>query len=418
MSQNQFIDYFSNTLLGTIMGRRSRNNKYIFQPDFFHAPFSLKAREQWVTVNGNETFIYNTTGPLKIVIDRMALLLSNGVWQHLDRNGEVIQDSPWVALLENPNLLQSRNEFLQQWYMQRAIYGNIFMYQPISSALQTVPSSLWNLAPSKMTIHRTGKIYDQTEIEGIIDHYTFKMDGNGQDINYETENIIQFSLPDVDDPVLGRTPLESIRMEISNIRLAMGYRNVIMSKKGGLGVWSSDSRDSQGAIKLTEEEEIALAQQLVRNYGIGDHQEAIAISRSAVKFTPATFPTKELMLFEEVDEDLMKIIDLYGGNKNMFTAGKDSTFNNVEMGERQAYQNTIIPIADDLANGLAKRWGLLDAGESLKLDYSHLPVMQKDQVRESQTVERRARAAQILMAEGMPFTPEEVKEITGLTTES
>jgi hypothetical protein len=280
---------------------------------------------------------------------------------------------------------------------------------------QLIPTALWNLPPSRMTLNRTGKIWQQINVDEIISSYVLKMSHEGEaDITYKTNEIIQFSMPDTDDPILGKSPLESIRMPISNIRAAYGYRNVILTKKGAIGVWSSDSKDQMGSVKLTPDEESELAKQLQKNQGIGDNQDNIAISKTALKWTPSTYPTKDLLLFEEVDANKKAIIDLFGANENMFSrpsGGQGATFNNVAMGERQAIQNTIEPIADDFANGLSKRWGLLDKGEKLRLSYDHLPAMKSDGLQESQILERKARAAAILAGEGLGFTAEQIREI-------
>lgn len=408
-------NFIPNFLSGSFWNGGGGNNRWISQPNIFSLPFSMQKREQYVTITGNENFLYNTTPELKIVLDRLALIYATGVWQHLDKNGEIIENSPFVDLLENPNVFQSRNEFLFQWFIQRGIYGNAFTYQLKGFDTQEIPSALWNLPPSRMTLNRTGKIWQQTEIDEIISSYVFKMNEEGQsDIIYKTNEIIQFSMPDTDDPILGKSPLESIRMPISNIRAAYGYRNVILTKKGAIGVWSSDSKDQMGSVKLTPEEESELSKQLQKNQGIGDNQDNIAISKTALKWTPSTYPTKDLLLFEEVDANKKAIIDLFGANENMFSrpsGGQGSTFNNVAMGERQAIQNTIEPIADDFANGLSKRWGLLDKGETLKLSYEHLPAMKSDGLQESQILERKARAAAILSGEGLGFTAAQIREI-------
>jgi hypothetical protein len=128
-------DSIAGSFLGRAMGLRSRNNKYISQPDFYVMPFTMNKREQWVTINENEHNIYLTTPELKLVIDRLALMFSNGHWRHLDRDGNIIENSAFVERLENPNVFQSRNEFLFQWFVQRSIYANTFMYQLVGSYL-------------------------------------------------------------------------------------------------------------------------------------------------------------------------------------------------------------------------------------------------------------------------------------------
>lgn len=369
-------DNISGSMVGRFLGLKSRNNRYTYQPDFYNMPFTLNPKEQWLTINDNEHDIYLTTPELKIVIDRLALMFSNGHWRHLDKDGNPIEGSEFVKLLENPNVFQSRNEYLFQWFLQRSIYANVFVYQLVGTSLQEVPTALWNLSPSRMVVNRTGTIWTATELEEMIKDYTFKMDKeNAKDQTFTTEEVIQFSMPNSEDPILGVSPFVALRMAISNIRAAYGYLNVISTKKGAIGVWSSDAKDQLGSVQLTPDEEKKITQQLQKTYGLGDNQSAIAVSSKALKWNPASYPTGELKLLEQIDANKRAIIDMFGANDNMFSREKGSTFTNVEQGERLAYQDTIIPIAIDLANGLSKRWGLLERGETLELNYDHIPVL-------------------------------------------
>lgn len=376
-------DNISGSLLGRALGLKSRNNKYISQPDFFVMPFNMNKMEHWITINENEHQIYLTTPELKLVIDRLALMFSNGRWRHLDRDGNVIEHSPFVERLEDPNIHQSRNEFLFQWFVQRSLYANTFMYQLVGSSLQEVPTALWNLSPSRMAVVRTGKLWTATEPHELIEKYIFKMSREAKrDDVFTPDEIIQFSMPNSEDPLLGVSPLNAIRMPLSNIRAAYGYLNVISTKKGAIGVWSSDAKDQLGSVQLTPEEEKKISQQLTKTYGLGDHQGSVAVSSKALKWNAASYPTKDLLLLEQIDANKRAIIDLYGANDNMFSREKGSTFTNVEQGERLCYQDTIIPIAIDLANGLAKRWGLLDRGEKLELTYDHIPVLKEHKAKQ------------------------------------
>lgn len=406
------------TFLGEIFSsRRSRNNQFISQPNFGRMPFNPSGKESWCNINGQEREIYLTTGPLKIVINRLSMMFANGIWEHHDSKGELIpfEKSPELQRLERPNIFQSRNEFLFQWFAQRCVYGKIYQYQHKGSALQTVPSAIWNLSPSRVVVNRTGQIWTAEKIEDIISSYTFK-NGNGIiDTQFKTDDIIQFSMPDCDDPIMSESPLISIRMEISNIRAAMGFRNVILTKKGAIGAWSSMAKDITGSISLTPDEETKMIREMQQMYGIGDEQLAFMISSKELKWTPAVFPTKDLMLFEEIDADKRAIIDLFGGNDNMFSrpsSGKGDTFTNVEAGEKICYQDTMIPIGQDFSCALSDRWGLTNKGQKLVLNFDHLSVLQQDEKKKAEVANIKAGAYQILTMNG--FNKQEAAEAVGL----
>ena len=396
-------DLFNGLPISSLLGSRSRNNQYISQPNFSRQVFRLDKHEEWVTINDAEREIYETTPELRLVIDRMARMYANGRWKHLDKNGDEIENSPFVALLENPNILQSRNEYQEQWFIQRSIYPSVFNYQLKGTSFQDVPTALWCLPPSRMSISRTGKIWEQTTIEGIISSYKLKNDDQSSKV-FETDEIIQFTFPGSDDPIMGTSALVALRMPISNIRAAYGYRNVILTKKGAIGLWSNEAKDQMGGtVPLTPAEDKKMSEQLTTTYGIGDDQAKVAISSKPLKWTPSTYPTKDLMLFEEIEADMKRIIDMFGANDNMFSRDKASTFNNVEAGNLKAYQDTLIPVGQDQANGYAKRWGLLDKGESLEYCFDHLPEFKENESERSVTAKTEAETIEILVNNGMSF---------------
>lgn len=407
--------WLNRTFIGNLLGFRSHNNKYISQPDFSIQPVSFSRSESWIPITGQEREIFLTTAELRMVILRLAQLLSNGRWEHYSSKDEKIEKSPVIDLLEKPNLLQSRNEFLSQWMIQRCLYGNVFTYQLTSgSVFDELPKALWNLSPSRVSLKRTGKVWKQFEINQIISGYDFTLDDGKKD-SFTPDEIIQFSIPDSDDPLMAQSPLLSIRMALSNIRATYGYRNVILTKKGAIGVWSNEAKDNIGSVSLLPKEQQELEKQLIRSYGIGDHQNAIAVSNKPLKWIPATYPTKDLMFFEEIDANRKAIIDLYGANENMFSrssSGQGSTFNNVENGNKQCYQDTIIPIAQDIANTFTRRLGLMDKGERLELCYDHIAVMKQDETQKADILLKKSQAVEVLLRSGL--SPESVSEITGL----
>jgi phage portal protein BeeE len=409
----EFIDF-----LGEVTGwnRIRPTERYVSQPRLYPQPLRLDRTEQWVTVNGQERELYLSTPELRFVIDRLALMFANGLWKLKDKEGNEIEKSPVITLLENPNVFQSRNEFLFQWFVQRCLYPSTFLYNLKGSALQDLPSAIWNLSPSRMVVNRTGKIWDQTDIDGIISGYLFKGDGGQNDQPFTTKDIIQFSRPDSDDPLMGISPLHALRMPISNIRASYGYRNTILRKKGAIGAWSSSARDAAGSVPLTPEENKQISNQLTDTYGIDDDKASVVVASSPLSWTPATYPTKDLMLFEEIDADKKAIIDMYGANEFMFTSmAKGAKYDNLQIGEKICYQDTIIPIAEDFAYGLSKRLGLVEQGLYLELCYEHISVLSDDEKAEADVTLTRAQAFQILVQNG--FKPQDAADICDLTSD-
>ena len=127
---------------------------------------------------------------------------------------------------------------------------------------------------------------------------------------------------------------------------------------------------------MTPKERERIEKEYTEKYGNKSNQFQTIITDASLRWNPMTFPTKDLMLFEEIDADFEVILDFYGMDQNIFTKSQGSTFENKRQGLKDTYQNTIIPEADSFAQDLTKFLGLKN--ERLILDYSHLPVFQED----------------------------------------
>lgn len=403
MSHEDNSYYFGNSFFNLF---KKGNDAYTQTPQIQMPYNTLEKGPQFVSVNGKENEIFRTTPHLNAVISRRASMLSNGVFIHYDRNGEIIENSELVQFLNKPNLFQKKNEWLMQQDIQKCVHGNAFIFIFKPSELQDIPFAIWNLPSEGMIINRTGLIWKQKTEEDIIKSYDLnvsKKTGIPEETFLPSE-ILHRNIQDPTDPIMGTSPFHALRMPISNTRSAYGFRNVIMTEKGGLGFISNESKNTTGALPLTDDERIRLERQFSEGYGISDKQRKIMMTSASLKWNPMGFPTKEMMLFEEVDENTRAFIDQYGLNQALFSLGKGTTFDNYYQGLKAAYQDTIIPEGEDLANGLTYKLGLAAKGERLELSYSHLPILQDDQSTESDIVRVKSEALNLLVANQIPLS--------------
>lgn len=374
----------------------------------------LTGQPQWLSPDSWDAYnIYITTPQLYAVIQRRGYLLASGVWKHYksDRLGNVIEltDSPVVKLLENPNPLVNGNDHIRQWNENKCVYGNNYEY--ILRGLPTsFPKGLTNLPAAQMQINVSGKWYAQTTIDGIITGYEY-LDGSG--VKFNTNEINQTRYVSSKNPVKGESPMTSLFMPISNIRGAYGFRNVIINRKGALGILSNQSKDQSGSIPLTEKERQRLNDEYQRLYGIEEGQMHTIMTNTSLTWQPMTFPTKDLMLFEEINDDFLTIIDAYGLNANIFSRQTGSTYENLAEGIKQAYQSTIIPEAEELAMNRSQLFGLIQKGEWLELDYSHISVLQENEKEKAEVLEKKANAMKTLSELGV-YSIDDLKQIINL----
>lgn len=330
----------------------------------------------WIDT-GKPNELYNSITQLKQVIDRKALMFSNMelVLVRLE-TGERVEDKELERLIQNPNPLQSLNDFLRQFKTQEQVYGNQFMYRNKPSALGYA-MALHNISPLYMQPDLSGKIFDQVVLSDIIKGYKYD-DKNGGKKTYLTDEILWSRLNDLDHPLIGRSPIQSLKYPLSNVDGAYKYLNVISHEKGAIGMLSNEGKDAMGAMPLSDEEKTNIEQTYRNKYGISEEQARILITQSSLKWTPMSYPTKDLLLMEQIDANQLTIISAFGLDANIFP-NKNSTYENVKHGMLVTYQDTIFPEADQFTQSFGKFIGVKD-GFRLEARYDHLAIMKENKL--------------------------------------
>ena len=367
-------------------------------------------KEEYVTINDNEFELYRTTPQLSIVINKDAQMLSNGRFVVKNLKGEVQENHEALKLLMNPNPIQNQNIWLMDYQIQKNIYGNQFIY--VNRAYQSAfPSTLVNLNSAMVKVIKTGKFVKQNKIEDIIERYDVR-ENNGSFTQYEVNDVIFSQIVNPNNPLMGLSPLHSLTMPISNIRGAYGFRNKIIVKSGALGILSSASKDASGGIPLNSTERERIEEQHSNDYGIHDGQSSLIMTGSPLSWQSMSYPTKDLLLFEEVEADFKSIIDAYGHNADIYSNLNNAKYSNMNEALRQTYQNRVIPESEQLCFNLGNKLGLTEKGLILELDYSHIEVMKSNEKEVIENFKMKADAIATLLASG--YTRQEIDKLVTL----
>ena len=164
---------------------------------------------------------------------------------------------------------------------------------------------------------------------------------------------------------------------VSNICAAMEADNVLLKKKGPLGVFSYDPKpDMAGTIPLNPDDKQELQDELAR-YGLTAGQLQYIISKKPLKWNAMSFNLRDLMTKETVRQGIDSICDRFGYPAELMS-GKNATYENRNSAEKYLYQNNIIPFSIRRMSRYNTFFNLDEVGASLSLDYNHLPVLQED----------------------------------------
>lgn len=325
--------------------------------DILHQKLSLLTGEEFFFNLRNEgDFLraYRECSPLKALIGKRAKAFNTGEVTIMNANtkkkavGSEVKKKQ--AILDRPNVLQTH----KQYFAQQNSYVDIFGYCPV---LRMRPvgmegtdeiSAIWNLPPWMFDIRYTNAWLSQTQLSGIFKNFVFTW--MGQKIEIDLKNIV-FIFDDsigTDKDVNLLIPdsrLVGLENEVSNIIATYKTRNTLITKRGAMGVLGSSGKDIAGPISLDPKQKADL-QKDFKNYGLVGQPYQIIISDAQLAWTQIGFPTKDLLLFDEIDDDINRLCDAYGWPIELMSRTKDVTFDNKKQAMKSAYRDTIIPESD------------------------------------------------------------------------
>ncbi len=370
-----FIDF--RNLFGGRIFRRALN---VTKRPFFN--YSLLNSKNPVTVDTEQLMdVYFSCPQWATVINRKAEMLSNGVLKarKISDKKKEVTDHWAVKFLRSPNPVQSFESFTYQYSVYFDIYSNAFTYrnQPFDNP-KSKPAALWNLPPELIQVVPTGKWLDQTKIEGIVEKYEMYGVSGTVVKPFTTSQVIHLHKGISKSNLKSESKAIALQMHIANCIGALKTRNIFIYY-GPKQIISNDSQDKYGVQKMDEKERKKVESQFNKeDYGIDDSQSHTIISSAALKVDKLSYPTKELMLFEECEEGFQAFCGAYGMKRDLFPSTAGATYENQTEAEKSTYYGSISQAAATYCAYLGKLLNLEDEDIELYLDYSHLPVMQND----------------------------------------
>jgi hypothetical protein len=360
-----------------------------------------------VWIDTTEAFQHYIEIPeLRTVIDKRASMMSTSVPVLLDMDGNVV-DNHWVLeLIKKPNPTQAWNDVIFAISVNDALWSNAFAYCPVRSF--GIRNLIVPLPSDRIRINMSGRKLKQMEQGGLITDYTFSYDADTNE-KIDLEDMLYFTTPDGISLVNPSSRIEGLKYPLSNIKAQYNKRNVLLENIGAIGILSARSNDLGGAIPMTPEEKAE-----IRNDWYRRSKDELIITEADVNWQPMSYPTKDLLLFEELTADKMAIVDAYGLNAYVFSQESGATFSNVRDGIRMAYTDTVIPETEQLYASLTEQLGLNKEGLKLVPDFTHIPVLQDDELKKSDAMDKRASVVKKLFDSGILLTDEEARAIIGI----
>jgi hypothetical protein len=319
-------------------------------------------------------------------------------------------------LLKKPNILQLESQF----FAQQNTYIDLFGYCPVLKVrpvgMPTEISSLWNIPPWLFDIEYTRKWLRQAKISGIYDSYYMYWNGDRIEIKFDdlyfvfddgigTQCDTNLTIPD--------SRLVGADYEVSNIVAAYKSRNTLITKRGAIGVLSNGTEDHDGGVPMKPGDKEKLQQEF-STYGITGQMYQVIITDANLKWQQMGFSTKDLMLFEETEDCILRLCDLFGTPSLLMSLAEAAgTYENQSEARKDFITNTIIP--ESCSRMEQNTVGILGQETTLAIirDYSKLAVLQEDKGKAATARKDLDTALQMEYTKGL-ITKNDWREFLGL----
>lgn len=339
----------------------------------------------------NHLRAYNECPPLKSIVAKRAKAFNVGLMDVYNTNTgkpapKGAEAQSYRNIIKRPNPLQTQKQF----FAQQNIYIDIFGYCPIlivrPFGVNDALTAIWNIPPWLFNITFTGLWLQQNDVTGIFKGYSLSWSTGA--ITLEPENLkilfddgfgtdmdINLTIPD--------SRLRGQDLPVCNIIAALRARNTLITRRGATGILSNMGKDAMGMVPMADGDKKAVQEDFAR-YGIVGQEFQVIISESSLQWQQMGFATKDLMLFEEIEDDVNMLCDAYGYYPELLARSKGVTFDNKEKAQKMLYTETIIPESqsrlEQFSNAVIGQNNVLIFQSS----FSHVPALQAEALQKAQ----------------------------------
>lgn len=356
-----------------------------------------------VSGQGDYSRAYFACPSLSAIINRKAQSYTNGKTNIIYRTGEDkgmdadTEVSRLVSkLMAKPNPLQTWKQFEAQQYIYIQIYGYcpVLINKP-SGFPNYKADSIWNIPPYMLSVEeKDGLFYkakDNSAKEIVINY-------KDEQVSLNVNNVYFFRdiMPSFHTTFLPDSRIKTLEMPINNIIGAYESRNMLINSRGALGILSNRTKDAYSSIPLSKPEKKELYDEFKRVHGLRKGQIGIIIAGADLHWQSMVMPTRELMLFEEIEDSNNRICDAYMFPPELLgRMDKNTLPANMQTATRNLYLDAIIPEAESNYQQWNDMFETYKHNIKIVRNYEHLSVLQPDKKAEAEALLRMNQALQI-----------------------
>lgn len=351
---------------------------------------------------------YRDCAPLQAVINKLAQAHANGApcIQNTDGKAKNKESTKPQATkiknrLNNPNPLQTQDEFEAQGKIFQKVFGFnvVFLLRPIGFESYDA-EEMWNLPRNMLDIRLKNRSFIGQK-DSAIESITLCYAGLRVPLPLVNCYIQKDFTPSFETVVLPESRIRALSQQINNIIEAYDSRGSLIRDRGAMGILSSGFKDQIGTTAIPEED-LQSIQSQQRRYGVRTGQFRYIVTKAALSFSQTGYATKDLMLFEEIEDDVTAICNGYDYPPRLMGIGKSNALSesDVQGFSKLLYQENIIPVSMRDAAFWNKVFNTAEFGIEISYDFSDLPVLQEDRVKVGLALEAMTKPFLILWEAG------------------
>ena len=291
---------------------------------------------------------------------------------------EQIDTHPILTVLANPNLQQTRSEFIYNWCGFKLITGNVYIngIAPAIGVNKGLFQELF-LLPSQFVEILPGG-FRQPIRQYIVHIGSFKMKFDPETVNHS-----KYFNPDFThgQSLFGMSPLQSAFRNVQSSNDADIARVRAFQNQGAIGMISAGS--SEEKMKMSPAELQSLSDKYQDKFGGAENFNKVLFTTSLAKWDNMGLSPVDLAIMESKIHDLRTLCSIYGIQSQLFNDPENKTFNNQKEAKKAAMTDVIMPLLNSLRDEL-NSWLVLNYSKSegrklfLSPDWKSVAVLQED----------------------------------------
>ena len=287
---------------------------------------------------------------------------------------EETTDSQWNELLKAPNKLTTWQGLIEEYALYYLLLGHSYMYKSEAVGIPGI-AELTTLPGDKVDIVAGDYI---NPIKG------FELEEVNQAfIPYDKVLFQKMANPvgSFEERLYGMSPIRAAWYVVQSGNNAWEANGSILKNRGASGILTSEAD-----FPLTDEE-IGQIESVWNKRNSGpDKYGKIAFGGNKVNYTSIGMSPSDLKLIEMSIIPLRTLCSIYGIDSEILNDTASSTYNNRKEAEKALFEDTVLPLADTIKDGLNMCvTPYLQDGERLRLTYTtkNISALQADKEKQS-----------------------------------